>query len=247
MHTDKTLFAQLMDFLPWKTFHRIVDRHDGNDRVRSLSCAEQFRAMAFAQLTYRESLRDIEVCLDAQASKLYHMGFRGPVRRSTLADANEQRDWRIYATFFPDQLGVAPRRLAVQPGPRHFLTAPLHLRGVNAHMLGRLDLQPALHMRAMIDLNFQPGARQMLIGGLLPRLADFNELNLRQRQIIRRQPFVLPLDRRLVAKPFGIHRPRRHHQMRVKIPTVSLAMRGMDGEIDRRPVPIRQTLCKLSC
>jgi hypothetical protein len=99
MHTGKTLFAQLMDFLPWKTFHRIVDRHDGNDRVRSLSCAEQFRAMAFAQLTYRESLRDIEVCLDAQASKLYHMGFRSPVRRSTLADANEQRDWRIYATF----------------------------------------------------------------------------------------------------------------------------------------------------
>ena len=99
MHTGKTLFAQLMDFLPWKTFHRIVDRHDGNDRVRALSCAEQFRAMAFAQLTYRESLRDIEVCLDAQASKLYHMGFRGPVRRSTLADANEQRDWRIYATF----------------------------------------------------------------------------------------------------------------------------------------------------
>ncbi len=99
MHTGKTLFAQLMDFLPWKTFHRIVDRHDGNDRVRALSCAEQFRAMAFAQLTYRESLRDIEVCLDAQASKLYHMGFRSPVRRSTLADANEQRDWRIYATF----------------------------------------------------------------------------------------------------------------------------------------------------
>jgi hypothetical protein len=99
MHAGKTLFAQLMDFLPWKTFHRIVDRHDGDNRVRSLSCAEQYRAMAFAQLTYRESLRDIEVCLDAQASKLYHMGFRSPVRRSTLADANEQRDWRIYATF----------------------------------------------------------------------------------------------------------------------------------------------------
>jgi hypothetical protein len=99
MHTGKTLFAQLLDFLPWKTFHRIVDRYDGDNRVRSLSCAEQYRAMAFAQLTYRESLRDIEVCLDAQESKLYHMGFRKPVRRSTLADANEQRDWRIYATF----------------------------------------------------------------------------------------------------------------------------------------------------
>ncbi|MCI0474813.1 MAG: IS4 family transposase, partial [Anaerolineales bacterium] len=77
----------------------IVDRHDGDIRVRSHSCAEQYRAMAFAQLTYRESQRDNEVCLDAQASKLYHMGFRSPVRRSTLADANEQRDWRIYATF----------------------------------------------------------------------------------------------------------------------------------------------------
>ena len=99
MHAGKTLFAQLMDFLPWKTFHRIVERHGGDNRVRVLSCAEQYRAMAFAQLTYRESLRDIEVCLDAQASKLYHMGFRNPVCRSTLADANENRDWRIYARF----------------------------------------------------------------------------------------------------------------------------------------------------
>ena len=86
-------------FLPWSTFTRIVARYDGDARVRTLCCAEQYRAMAFAQLTYRESLRDIEVCLSAQASKLYHMGFREPVRRSTLADANETRDWRIYAEF----------------------------------------------------------------------------------------------------------------------------------------------------
>jgi hypothetical protein len=99
MNTGKTLFAQLMDFLPWTTFTRIVTRYDGDVRVRTLPCAEQYRAMAFAQLTYRESLRDIEVCLSAQASKLYHMGFRQPVRRSTLADANETRDWRIYAEF----------------------------------------------------------------------------------------------------------------------------------------------------
>ena len=88
-----------MDFLPWTTFTRIVTRYDGDVRVRTLCCAEQYRAMAFAQLTYRESLRDIEVCLSAQASKLYHMGFRQQVRRSTLADANETRDWRIYAEF----------------------------------------------------------------------------------------------------------------------------------------------------
>jgi len=97
MNRGKTLFAQLMDFLPWSTFTRIVGRYGGDHGVRKLSCAEHYRAMAFAQLTYRESLRDIESCLSAQSSKLYAMGFRDPVRRSTLADANESRDWRIYA------------------------------------------------------------------------------------------------------------------------------------------------------
>lgn len=99
MNLGKTLFAQLMDFLPWKTFHRIVDRHNGDRYVKSMTCAEQFRVMAFAQLTYRESLRDIEVCLSAQSAKLYHMGFRQEVKRSTLADANEARDWRVHAAF----------------------------------------------------------------------------------------------------------------------------------------------------
>jgi transposase len=108
MHTGKTLFAQLMDFLPWTPFTRIVDRYGGNHRVRTFSCAEQYRVMAFAQLTYRESLRDIEACLSAQAHKLYHLGFREPVRRSTLADANESRDWRIYAEFA--QRLIAPAR-----------------------------------------------------------------------------------------------------------------------------------------
>jgi len=99
MNTGKTLFAQIMDFLPWTTFTRYVERYGGDRGVRTLTCAEQYRIMAFAQLTYRESLRDIEVCLGAQAGKLYHMGFREPVKRSTLADANESRDWRIYADF----------------------------------------------------------------------------------------------------------------------------------------------------
>ena len=116
MNTGKALFAQLMDFLPWTTFTRIVDRYGGDHRVRTLSCAEQYRSMAFAQLTYRESLRDIETCLSVHASKLYH-GFRQPVRRSTLADANERRDWRIHAalaqrlitqarTAFDEELGL---------------------------------------------------------------------------------------------------------------------------------------------
>jgi len=112
VNTGKTLFAQLMDFLPWSTFIRIVARYDGDVRVRSLRCTEQYRAMAFAQLTYRESLRDIEVCLAAQAAKLYHMGFRQPVRRSTLADANETRDWRIYADFAHRLIAEARRLYA---------------------------------------------------------------------------------------------------------------------------------------
>ena len=99
MYTGKTLFAQLMDFLPWTIFARIVERYGGDRYVKSLRCTEHFRVMAFAQLTYRESLRDIEACLSAQASKHYHMGFREPIRRSTLSDANEARDWRIYADF----------------------------------------------------------------------------------------------------------------------------------------------------
>src|SRR5258708_1033820 len=97
MYSGKTLVAQLMDFVPWTTFSKIVARYSGDHRVRRLSCGEQYRAMAFAQLTYRESLGDIETCLSVQVSKLYHMGFREPVRRSTLADANETRDWRIHA------------------------------------------------------------------------------------------------------------------------------------------------------
>jgi hypothetical protein len=96
MHVGKTLFAQVMEFVPWTSFTRIVGRYQGNAGVRTLSCAEQFRAMAFAQLTWRESLRDIEVSLSANTAKLYAMGFRSPVKRSTLADANESRDWRIW-------------------------------------------------------------------------------------------------------------------------------------------------------
>jgi hypothetical protein len=112
MYLGKTLFAQVMEFLPWKTFHRIVDRYAGDHRIRTLSCAEQFRIMAFAQLTYRESLRDIEACLAAQAGKLYHMGIGGAVARSTLADANEVRDWRIYFEF-AQRLIVKARALYV--------------------------------------------------------------------------------------------------------------------------------------
>jgi hypothetical protein len=109
MNAGKTLFSQLMDCLPWSTFARIVARYHGDHSVQTFPCTEQYRAMAFAQLTYRESLRDIEACLSAQPAKLWHLGFGRPVRRSTLADANEVRDWRIYAEFAQRLIAQARR------------------------------------------------------------------------------------------------------------------------------------------
>ncbi|MBT8356835.1 MAG: IS4 family transposase [Desulfobacterales bacterium] len=99
MYTGQTVFSQIMDLLPIKKFRRCVDRYNGNYRVRSFTCFDQFLCMAFAQLTYRESLRDIECCLRAMREKLYHMGIRGKVSRSTIAYANENRDWHIYCDF----------------------------------------------------------------------------------------------------------------------------------------------------
>lgn len=99
MNTGKTVFAQIMSFLPDYEFNKCVDKYKGNHRVRSFTCKEHFYVMGFAQLTYRESLRDIESCLTAFSSKLYHSCIKQPVSRSTLAEANENRDWRIYADF----------------------------------------------------------------------------------------------------------------------------------------------------
>ena len=99
MHTGRLIFAQLMDFLPLPEFRRCVARYRGEYKVRGFSCLDQFLCLAFAQLTFRESLRDIETCLRAMQPKLYHLGIRGRVARSTLADANETRDWRIYGDF----------------------------------------------------------------------------------------------------------------------------------------------------
>ena len=99
MNQGQTIFSQVVDFLPWKKFRQCVNRYNGDYRISSFTCYNQFLCMAFAQLTYRESLRDIECCLRAMREKLYHMGIRGKVSRSTLADANEVRDWRIYSDF----------------------------------------------------------------------------------------------------------------------------------------------------
>ncbi len=107
MYTGKLIFSQVMDHLPMHTFRRCVQRYRGHHKVKHFSCLDQYLSLAFAQLTYRESLRDIEVCLRAQQSKLYHMGIRSPVTRSTLADANRVRDWRIYADFAHSLIQIA--------------------------------------------------------------------------------------------------------------------------------------------
>jgi hypothetical protein len=115
MYAGQLVFAQLLDHLPWHTFRRIVERYGGDHGVREFNCATQYRAMAFAQLTYRHSLRDVETCFDAQATKLYHLGIRGRVARSTLADANEMRDWRIYAEFAQALIAIARPLYAEEP------------------------------------------------------------------------------------------------------------------------------------
>ncbi len=107
MNTGKLVFAQVMSHLPLTTFRRCVARYDGEHKVKHFTCLDQFLCMAFTQLTYRESLRDIEACLRSQSAKLYHMGFRSTVSRNTLANANAIRDWRIYADFAQSLIGIA--------------------------------------------------------------------------------------------------------------------------------------------
>ena len=115
MYSGPLVFTQVMDFMPLKTFQRCVARYQGNFSVKNFNCLDQFRIMAFAQLTYRESLRDIEACLRAQNNKLYHMGIRSKVSRSTLAEANEMRDWRIYADFAHHLIAIARKLYQKEP------------------------------------------------------------------------------------------------------------------------------------
>jgi len=113
MNTGRTVFSQIMDFLPLREFRKCVKRYRGNYKVQKFSCIDQFLCMAFAQLTYRESLRDTEVCLRAMQTKLYHMGIRSRISKSTLADANENRDWRIYGDFAQVLIHIS-RRLYIE-------------------------------------------------------------------------------------------------------------------------------------
>ncbi|MHB1826245.1 MAG: IS4 family transposase [Steroidobacteraceae bacterium] len=115
MHAGKLVFAQLMDHLPPMMFERCVARYGGNHKVKSFTCMDQYLCMAFAQLTFRESLRDIEACLRSQAERLYHMGIRGRISRNTLANANATRNWRIYADFAQRLIGIARKLYAEEP------------------------------------------------------------------------------------------------------------------------------------
>ena len=115
MNQGRTIFAQLIEHLPHKEFQKCVARYSGDRNPRGFTCWDQFLAMAFAQLTYRESLRDIEACLGAMRAKLYHMGFRGRVARSTLADANDRHGWRIYADFAQTLIATARTLYATEP------------------------------------------------------------------------------------------------------------------------------------
>src|SRR5271157_6231634 len=115
MNQGRTVFSQLISFLPDREFRRCVQRYHGDLRLRGFTCWDQYLAMAFAQLTYRESLRDIEACLGSLQDKLYHLGFHGKVARSTLAEANESRDWRIFADFAHRLIATARGLYACEP------------------------------------------------------------------------------------------------------------------------------------
>jgi hypothetical protein len=133
MNEGRAVFSQLISFLPDREFRRCVERYGGDIRLRGFSCWDQYLAMAFAQLTYRESLRDIEACLRSMQGKLYHLGFRGKVARSTLADANESHDWRIFADFAQVLIGIA---------------RPLHARDP----IG-VDLEQSLYAQAVKNIS----------------------------------------------------------------------------------------------
>jgi hypothetical protein len=115
MYSGKVVFSQVMEFLPLQIFHQCVDRYDGNYKVKEFTCLDQYYCMAFAQITYRESLRDIEACLRAQQGKLYHMWIRGPVSRNTLANANKVRNWHIYEDLALSLIATARKLYSKEP------------------------------------------------------------------------------------------------------------------------------------
>jgi len=154
MNVGKTLFAQVMEFVPWKTFGRIIERHKADAGVRTLGCADLFRVMAFAQLTWRESLRDIEVCLAANQGKLFHMGLKGPPARSTLSDALNRRDWRIYHALAQRMIARAKALYAQEPSVLGLDTSVYALDSTTIDLcLSLFDWAPFRSTKAAIKLH----------------------------------------------------------------------------------------------
>ncbi len=145
MYSGPLVFTQIMDFMPLKTFQRCVAKYQGNFSVKHFTCMDHFRIMAFAQLTYRESLRDIEACLRAQSKKLYHMGIRSKVSRSTLAEANEMRDWHIYADFANHLISIARKLYQTEPMAVELLDTVYALDATTIDLC--LSLFPWAHFR----------------------------------------------------------------------------------------------------
>ncbi len=182
MNVGKTLFAQVMEFAPWKSFGRIIERHNGDAGVRTLGCAELFRVMAFAQLTWRESLRDIEACLAANPTKLFHMGLKVPPARSTLADALNRRDWRIYHALAQRLIVRARARYAHEPAVRDLDASVYALDSTTIDLcLSLFDWAPfratkaAIKLHTLLDLR---GAIPAFIHISDGKLHDVNVLDL---------------------------------------------------------------------
>jgi Domain of unknown function (DUF4372) len=169
MHQGHYVFAQLMQHLPLTTFRRCVARCNGEYRIQQFSCLDQYLCLAFAQLTWRESLRDIEACLRAQSSKLYHLGFRSAIARNTLANANAVRDWRIYADFAQHLIGIA-RRLYARSSPKRAVSVRPRWRCTS------LSRPPRAAPVAVIDLDPQASAssqvaESVIVSGLTDKAA----------------------------------------------------------------------------
>jgi Domain of unknown function (DUF4372)/Transposase DDE domain len=186
MNVGKTLFAQVMEFVPWKTFGRIIDRHRGDAGVRTLGCAELFRVMAFAQLTWRESLRDIEACLAANQAKLFHMGIGTPPARSTLADALNLRDWRIYHALAQRLIARARTLYAQEPSVLELDTSVYALDSTTIDLcLSLFDWAPFRSTKAAVKLHTLLDLR-----GAIPAFIDISDGKLHDVNVLD----ILPIE-----------------------------------------------------
>ncbi len=250
---DRRLHAPAGDAKPAPFGHAIgADRHIALD-------ANHFPRRIAGRLDRAPALVTL-LGLQLHQSRRCHHLHKGRLERIGIADIAMQRARYVvpveHALFvrderqhlfglFADQLGVAVRRFLINPNPRHGLAAPLHLRGMDAHVLRRLDLKPALLMRAMVDPHFQSSARQVLVRPFFPADANIPKLLMRSRQPQRLQALVLQFQFRLFAQSLRPDLPRRHHDVRVVIQHAAIAVRAVDREIHRHAIPIGEVLGEL--